>query len=112
VSALNGRPVTWHRALSEVSSLSLSLSLTHSLTHSLSSHSLSLPPPTKVPSHAPLVLLAHELFDALPVQQLTRTPLGWCERVVDVADQDRCEAARGGGGEGAERRLAAPRPAP
>ena len=60
VSQLNGRPVTWHRALSEV-------------------------------PRGPLVLLAHELFDALPVQQLKRTEHGWSERVVDVADQDRCK---------------------
>jgi SAM-dependent MidA family methyltransferase len=59
VSQLNGRPVTWHRALSEV-------------------------------PRGPLVLLAHELFDALPVQQLKRTEHGWSERVVDIADQDRC----------------------
>lgn len=59
VSHLNGRPVTWHRALSEV-------------------------------PRGPVVLLAHELFDALPVQQLKRTEHGWSERVVDMADQDRC----------------------
>eukprot|EP00241_Pyramimonas_parkeae_P015965 CAMPEP_0114289538 /NCGR_PEP_ID=MMETSP0059-20121206/7433_1 /TAXON_ID=36894 /ORGANISM="Pyramimonas parkeae, Strain CCMP726" /LENGTH=429 /DNA_ID=CAMNT_0001410829 /DNA_START=372 /DNA_END=1662 /DNA_ORIENTATION=- len=37
----------------------------------------------------PMVLLAHELFDALPVHQLKKTELhGWCERLVDVADHD------------------------
>jgi NADH dehydrogenase [ubiquinone] 1 alpha subcomplex assembly factor 7 len=32
----------------------------------------------------PLILLAHEFFDALPVHQFQRTPRGWCERLVDV----------------------------
>ena len=33
----------------------------------------------------PLVLLAHEFFDALPVQQFERTERGWVERLVGVA---------------------------
>ncbi len=30
----------------------------------------------------PLLLLANEFFDALPVRQFERTPDGWCERLV------------------------------
>lgn len=32
----------------------------------------------------PMVLIANELFDALPIRQLVRTPEGWCERLVAV----------------------------
>lgn len=31
----------------------------------------------------PLLLVANEFFDALPVQQFLRTAAGWCERCVD-----------------------------
>ena len=31
----------------------------------------------------PLLLIANEFFDALPVQQFLRTGEGWCERLVD-----------------------------
>ena len=31
----------------------------------------------------PLLLVANEFFDALPVQQFLRTGAGWCERLVD-----------------------------
>jgi len=30
----------------------------------------------------PLIVIANEFFDALPVRQLVRNPGGWCERVV------------------------------
>ncbi len=30
----------------------------------------------------PLLLLANEFFDALPLRQFERTPAGWCERLV------------------------------
>jgi len=32
----------------------------------------------------PLLLVANELFDALPVHQLVRMPAGWCERLVGL----------------------------
>jgi len=38
-----------------------------------------------VPHDAPLLVLAHEFFDALPVHQFVRTDRGWCERLVDLA---------------------------
>lgn len=34
----------------------------------------------------PLLLLANEFFDALPVHQFVRTASGWCERCVGLAD--------------------------
>lgn len=40
----------------------------------------------------PLLLVANEFFDALPVHQFVRTPAGWAERVVAVSD-DRLGAA-------------------
>ena len=36
---------------------------------------------------APMVLIANEFFDALPVRQFVRTDRGWCERCI-VADED------------------------
>ncbi|MFQ5775459.1 MAG: class I SAM-dependent methyltransferase [Kiloniellaceae bacterium] len=33
----------------------------------------------------PLLLIANEFFDALPVRQFERRPEGWCERVVTLA---------------------------
>ena len=35
-----------------------------------------------LPDHAPLLLVANEFFDALPVRQLVRTGAGWRERMV------------------------------
>jgi len=35
---------------------------------------------------APLLLLANEFFDALPVRQYVKTARGWCERMVIVKD--------------------------
>ncbi|MCV0397556.1 MAG: class I SAM-dependent methyltransferase [Rhizobiaceae bacterium] len=34
----------------------------------------------------PLLLVGNEIFDALPVRQFVRTPEGWRERMVDVAE--------------------------
>ena len=34
----------------------------------------------------PLLLVANEFFDALPVRQLVKTPRGWCERMVTARD--------------------------
>jgi NADH dehydrogenase [ubiquinone] 1 alpha subcomplex assembly factor 7 len=36
----------------------------------------------EVPDDAPLLLVANEFFDALPVRQLVNTPAGWRERMV------------------------------
>jgi NADH dehydrogenase [ubiquinone] 1 alpha subcomplex assembly factor 7 len=33
----------------------------------------------------PLLLIANELFDALPIRQFVRSLAGWCERLVDLA---------------------------
>ncbi len=56
----------------------------------------------------PLLLLANEFFDALPVQQFQRTERGWCERLVGLA--------RNGEGAGGEARgfrlLLSARPTP
>ena len=35
-----------------------------------------------LPAHAPLLVVANEFFDALPVRQLVASARGWCERVV------------------------------
>ncbi len=35
-----------------------------------------------LPRRAPLLIVANEFFDALPVRQLVATARGWCERVV------------------------------
>ncbi len=37
---------------------------------------------TTVPSEGPIVLVANEFLDALPVRQLVKTPGGWRERMV------------------------------
>jgi NADH dehydrogenase [ubiquinone] 1 alpha subcomplex assembly factor 7 len=36
----------------------------------------------------PALLIANEFFDALPVRQFQRTPTGWAERMVGLADGD------------------------
>jgi NADH dehydrogenase [ubiquinone] 1 alpha subcomplex assembly factor 7 len=45
-----------------------------------------------VPEGPPLLLFAHEFFDALPVHQFQRTPRGWCERLVDVGVPESADA--------------------
>ncbi|CAK0755859.1 NADH dehydrogenase (ubiquinone) 1 alpha subcomplex assembly factor 7 [uncultured Gammaproteobacteria bacterium] len=32
----------------------------------------------------PLLLIANEFFDALPIRQFRRTPAGWCERLIEA----------------------------
>ncbi len=40
----------------------------------------------EVPDDAPLLLVANEFFDALPIRQFVRTEAGWRERMVAFAD--------------------------
>ncbi|XP_004505701.1 uncharacterized protein [Cicer arietinum] len=49
-------PVSWHATLEEVS------------------------------SGSPTIIIAHEFFDALPVHQFQKASRGWCEKMVDVAE--------------------------
>lgn len=51
---------------------------------------------TTLPHDAPLLLLANELVDALPVRQLVRTPAGWRERCVALDGAGRLVLAVGG----------------
>ncbi|WP_245409542.1 class I SAM-dependent methyltransferase [Allosphingosinicella vermicomposti] len=39
-----------------------------------------------LPEDRPLLIVANEFFDALPVRQLARMPGGWCERMVGIDD--------------------------
>jgi NADH dehydrogenase [ubiquinone] 1 alpha subcomplex assembly factor 7 len=48
-----------------------------------------------LPDYAPLLLVANEFFDALPVRQLVRTQGGWRERVVALDEQDTFVLAAG-----------------
>lgn len=43
---------------------------------------------TSLPDDAPMLLVANEFFDALPVHQLVRSATGWHERMVALDDQD------------------------
>ncbi|HLB07607.1 MAG TPA: SAM-dependent methyltransferase [Alphaproteobacteria bacterium] len=36
----------------------------------------------------PLLLIANEFFDALPIRQLVRTERGWCERLITADGED------------------------
>jgi NADH dehydrogenase [ubiquinone] 1 alpha subcomplex assembly factor 7 len=46
-----------------------------------------------VPDDAPLLLVANEFFDALPVRQLVRTRAGWSERMIGMTGDDTTEPA-------------------
>ncbi len=48
-----------------------------------------------VPMDAPMLLVANEFFDALPVRQLVRAAQGWRERLVGL-DEDRFTFVAGG----------------
>ncbi|KAK1311870.1 hypothetical protein QJS10_CPA07g00390 [Acorus calamus] len=56
VSTLSGATVSWHTALEQV--------------------------PTGLPS----IIIAHEFYDALPVHQFQKASRGWCEKMVDIAE--------------------------
>ncbi|MPZ08677.1 MAG: class I SAM-dependent methyltransferase [Kiloniellaceae bacterium] len=45
---------------------------------------------------APLLLIANEFFDALPVRQFEQTGEGWAERIVVLDDEDRLAFALAG----------------
>ncbi|XP_019454282.1 PREDICTED: protein arginine methyltransferase NDUFAF7 homolog, mitochondrial [Lupinus angustifolius] len=40
----------------------------------------------QVPSGLPTIIIGHEFFDALPVHQFQKVSRGWCEKMVDVAE--------------------------
>ncbi|RZC87510.1 hypothetical protein C5167_036051 [Papaver somniferum] len=90
VSMFGGAPVSWHATLEQmprsrmsnidaftftcppVSRSSLSFQLTTCLTLTFLS--------------VPTIIIGHEFYDALPVHQFQRASRGWCEKMVDVAD--------------------------
>jgi NADH dehydrogenase [ubiquinone] 1 alpha subcomplex assembly factor 7 len=41
---------------------------------------------SEIPGDVPCIVLAQELFDALPVHQFELTEHGWCERLVDILE--------------------------
>ncbi|MBS0473375.1 MAG: SAM-dependent methyltransferase [Proteobacteria bacterium] len=41
----------------------------------------------EIPADRPLLLVANEFFDALPIRQFVKTERGWCERMI-TADSD------------------------
>ncbi|GJN18492.1 hypothetical protein PR202_gb05659 [Eleusine coracana subsp. coracana] len=56
VSKLCGAPVCWHASLEQV------------------------------PSGSPTIIIAHEFYDALPIHQFQKASRGWCEKMVDLAE--------------------------
>ncbi|EEC70983.1 hypothetical protein OsI_02631 [Oryza sativa Indica Group] len=56
VSKLCGAPVHWHASLEQV------------------------------PSGLPTIIIAHEFYDALPIHQFQKASRGWCEKMVDLAE--------------------------
>lgn len=56
ISKLTGATVSWHATLEQV------------------------------PVGLPTIIIAHEFYDALPVHQFQKASLGWCEKMVDVAE--------------------------
>ncbi|KAI8533856.1 hypothetical protein RHMOL_Rhmol10G0042100 [Rhododendron molle] len=56
ISTLSRTPVSWHATLEQV------------------------------PAGLPTIIIAHEFFDALPVHQFQRASRGWCEKMIDVAE--------------------------
>nr|CAB3473421.1 unnamed protein product [Digitaria exilis] len=56
VSKLCGAPVCWHASLEQV------------------------------PSGLPTIVIAHEFYDALPIHQFQKASRGWCEKMVDLAE--------------------------
>src|SRR2546423_803700 len=48
---------------------------------------------TEVPEDAPLIVIANEFFDALPVHQAVRAADGWHERMVGIGPDDKLVVA-------------------
>ncbi|XP_024382737.1 uncharacterized protein [Physcomitrium patens] len=63
ISQISGVPVAWHFDLDQV------------------------------PRGVPTIIIAHEFYDALPIHQFQKSPRGWCEKLVDVAEDD-CQGLR------------------
>ncbi|KAJ8546080.1 hypothetical protein K7X08_018663 [Anisodus acutangulus] len=40
----------------------------------------------QVPGGVPTIIIGHEFYDVLPVHQFQRASRGWCEKMVDVAE--------------------------
>ena len=51
---------------------------------------------TDVPTDAPVILLANEFLDCLPIRQAVRTPTGWRERTVTFTEMGTLAFALGG----------------
>lgn len=47
-----------------------------------------------VPSDSPLLLLAHEFLDALPIHQFVNTERGWRERMIDLRRSSSASSTR------------------
>ncbi|OAY24501.1 protein arginine methyltransferase NDUFAF7, mitochondrial [Manihot esculenta] len=56
ISTLAGTPISWHAELEQV------------------------------PPGSPVIIIAHEFYDALPVHQFQRASRGWCEKMVDISE--------------------------
>ncbi|KAJ9135191.1 hypothetical protein P3X46_032400 [Hevea brasiliensis] len=56
ISTLAGVPISWHASLEQV------------------------------PSGLPVIIIAHEFYDALPIHQFQRASRGWCEKMVDIVE--------------------------
>ncbi|XP_065880065.1 uncharacterized protein [Euphorbia lathyris] len=59
ISTLSGTPISWYTSLEQV------------------------------PSGLPTIIIAHEFYDALPVHQFQRASRGWCEKMVDIAEDSK-----------------------
>ncbi|XP_057859883.2 uncharacterized protein LOC131068662 isoform X2 [Cryptomeria japonica] len=40
----------------------------------------------QVPKGVPTIIVAHEFYDALPIHQFQKTPRGWTEKLIDIAE--------------------------
>uniref|UniRef100_A0A0D6R0S9 Protein arginine methyltransferase NDUFAF7 n=1 Tax=Araucaria cunninghamii TaxID=56994 RepID=A0A0D6R0S9_ARACU len=40
----------------------------------------------QVPKGVPTIIIAHEFYDALPIHQFQKTPRGWTEKLIDIAE--------------------------
>ncbi|KAJ9562512.1 hypothetical protein OSB04_007672 [Centaurea solstitialis] len=88
VSALTGTPVSWHANLEEVPTGSKDANKAtlyamlyirkKSGTHKLLSERA-----------VPTIIIAHEFYDALPVHQFQKASRGWCEKMIDVAEDSK-----------------------